>query len=87
MTTINGLVTQAANTSSESSSQIAANQLQIDSSLSAINSIAETTNFQGKNLLDGSLGFVTGNWTGTQANVTNLQVNQANLSAGPWASI
>ena len=59
LTTINGLVTQAANTSSESSSQIAANQLQIDSSLSAINSIAQTTTFQGQNLLDGSLAFKT----------------------------
>ena len=82
LTTINGLVTESANTAAESSSQVAANQLQIDSSLSAINSIAQTTNFQGQNLLDGSLGFNVGNWTGTQADVTNLQVNQANLSAG-----
>ncbi len=82
LTTINGLVTESANTAAESSSQVAANQLQIDSSLSAIDSIAQTTNFQGQNLLDGSLGFNVGNWTGTQADVTNLQVNQANLSAG-----
>ena len=80
LTTINGLVTQAANTSSMSSSQIAANQLQIDSSLNAINSIAQTTTFQGQNLLDGSLGFLT---SGTSANyastVQNLQVTQANM--------
>ncbi len=82
LTTINGLVTESANTSSESSSQVAANQLQIDSSLSAINNIAETTVFQGQNLLDGSLGFNVGNWTGTQANVSNLQINQADLSTG-----
>ena len=86
LTTINGLVTQAANTSSMSSSQIAANQLQIDSSLSAINSIAQTTNFQGQNLLNGSLGFLT---QGTSANyastVQNLQVTQANM--GTAASV
>src|SRR5271157_1369245 len=73
LTTINGLVTQAANTSSESSSQIAANQLQIDSSLSAINSIAQTTTFQGQNLLDGSLAFQTTGGTNFSA-VQDLQV-------------
>ena len=82
LTTINGLVTQAANTSSMSSSQIAANQLQIDSSLDAINRISQTTNFQGQNLLDGSLGFLT---SGTSANyastVQSLQVTQANMGA------
>jgi len=85
LTTINGLVTQAANTSSESSSQIAANQLQIDSSLSAINSIANTTNFQGQNLLDGSLGFLTkGTTANYAATVQSLQVTQANMgAAGP----
>jgi len=82
LTTINGLITSAANTASMSSSQIAANQLQIDSSLDAINRISKTTTFQGRNLLDGSLGFLT---TGTSANYTqtvqNLQVNQANLGS------
>ena len=82
LTTINGLVTESANTASESTSQIAANQLQIDSSLNAINSIAQTTNFQGQNLLDGSLGFLT---QGTSSNyastVQNLQVNQVNLGS------
>src|ERR1039457_866500 len=36
LTTINGLINQAANSSTESTSQIAANQSQIDSSLNAI---------------------------------------------------
>src|SRR5208283_5329612 len=78
LTTINGLVTQAANTSSESSSQIAANQLQIDSSLSAINTIAQTTTFQGQNLLDGSLAFTTTGGTNSAA-IQDLQVNQVNF--------
>ncbi len=82
LTNMQGLITQAANTAAMSSNQIAANQLQIDSSLAAIDRISQTTAFQGQNLLDGSLGFVTGSWTGTQANVSNLQINQANLSSG-----
>src|SRR6476620_6696442 len=55
---IRGLVSQAANTGALSDDQIAANQLQIDSSLEAIDRISQTTSFQGRRLLDGSLGFV-----------------------------
>ncbi len=56
---IRGLVSQAANTGALSDDQIAANQLQIDSSLEAIDRISQTTSFQGRRLLDGSLGFIT----------------------------
>jgi flagellin len=80
---IQGLVTQAANTGAMSSDQIAANQSQIDSSLNAIDRIAQTTAFQGTKLLDGSLDFNVGNWAGSApGNVKNLQVSQANLSNG-----
>lgn len=80
---VRGLVTQAANTGAMSADQIAANQLQIDSSLSAIDRISQSTTFQGKKLLDGSLDFLTGNWAGSSTTlVKNLQVNQANLSSG-----
>jgi flagellin len=47
---IQSLVTQAANNGAMSSDQVAADQLQIDSSLNAINSIAQSTSFQGKQL-------------------------------------
>jgi len=76
---IRGLVTEAANTGAMSSDQIAANQLQVDSSLEAINRIAQTTTFQGKRLLDGSLDFTTTTWTGDSAKVTGLKIKQANL--------
>src|SRR6187401_1959617 len=56
---IRGLVTESANTGALSDEQIAANQLQIDSSLEAIDRISQTTSFQGRRLLDGSLGFIT----------------------------
>jgi flagellin len=78
LTTINGLVTQAANTSAMSSSQIAANQLQIDSSLSAINSIAQTTTFQGQNLLNGNLAFKVAAGT-NYSKIQNLNVSQVNF--------
>ena len=58
LNTIQGLVDQSANTGALSSSQIAANQLQVDSSLQAIDTIASTTTFQGQALLNGSLGFI-----------------------------
>ena len=48
---IRGLITEAANTGALSDDQIAANQLQIDSSLAAINRIATTTAFQGRKLI------------------------------------
>src|SRR5262245_7673181 len=56
---IRGLVSEAANTGALSDEQIAANQLQVDSSLEAIDRIAQTTSFQGRRLLDGSLDFLT----------------------------
>jgi len=73
---IRGLVTEAANTGALSEEQIAANQLQIDSSLEAIDRIAQITQFQGRRLLDGSLDFIT---TGVPSTVSDLQIDQANL--------
>ncbi|MEE3031881.1 MAG: flagellin, partial [Planctomycetota bacterium] len=45
---IRGLVVEAANTGAMSEEQIAANQLQVDSSLEAIDRIAQTTTYQGR---------------------------------------
>lgn len=74
---IRGLVSEAANTGALSDEQIAANQLQVDSSLEAIDRIAQITSFQGKKLLDGSLDF---NTTGVNnSKVTSLQIDQANF--------
>jgi flagellin len=77
---IRGLVVEAANSGALSPDEIAANQLQVDSSLEAINRIAQTTTFQGRKLLDGSLDFITTNGTGA-ANISNLKIDQANLGA------
>ncbi|MEI8373474.1 MAG: flagellin [Planctomycetota bacterium] len=88
LTSVRGLVTQAANTGAMSSAQIAANQLQIDSSLDAINRISQTTKFQGQNLLDGSLGFLTaGTSSNYAATVKDLQVNQVNMGTASQVAV
>jgi flagellin len=77
---VRGLVTEAANRGALSDDEIEANQIQIDSSLAAINRIAQTTTFQGRKLLDGSLEFITSAGSGFST-VSDLQINQANLGA------
>ncbi len=74
---IRGLVTEAANSGALSSDQVAANQLQVDSSLEAIDRIVAITSFQGKKLLDGSLGFLTSGVT--SSDLSSLDVSQATL--------
>ena len=76
---VRGLVVEAANSGGLSEDEIAANQLQIDSSLEAINRIAQTTTFQGKKLLDGSLDFVS--TVGSVESVRDANIQQANLGA------
>ena len=76
---IRGLVSEAANTGAMSAEQIAANQLQIDSSLEAIDRIAQTTQFQGQRLIDGNLDFLT---TGVNSSeLQDLQIDQANFGS------
>ena len=83
---IRGLVTESANTGALSDEQISANQLQLDSSLEALNRIAQTTTFQGRRLLDGSLDFVT--TAGTNfSNISDLKIDQANLGATGSVSV
>ncbi len=77
---VRGLVVEAANSGALSEEEVAANQLQIDSSLEAINRIAQTTTFQGRKLLDGSLDYVTSAGTGF-ASAADLKIDQANLGA------
>lgn len=75
---IRGLVTEAANSGVLSDEQIAANQLQVDSSLEAVDRISQVTTFQGRKLLDGSLDFITSAGT-NYGQLSNLKIDQANL--------
>lgn len=87
---IRGLVVEAANTGVVSDEQIAANQLQIDSSLEAIDRIAQTTTFQGRAILDGSLDFIVtpGGTNGTGMDtVEELKIDQANFGSNPQINV
>lgn len=53
---ITRLANETANGAALTSDEVAANQSQIDDALSSIDRIVGSTNFNGKNLLDGSLG-------------------------------
>jgi flagellin len=83
---IRGLVIEASNKGALSDEEIAANQLQVDSSLEAINRIAQTTTFQGRRLLDGSLDFVTKQGAG-YSTVADLKIDSANLGATGSVSV
>ena len=75
---IRGLVVEAANSGVLSDEQIAANQLQVDSSLEAIDRIAQVTTFQGRKILDGGLDFNVA-YTAGASSVRDLSIQQANL--------
>ncbi len=77
---VRGLVVEAANGGALSEEEIAANQLQIDSSLEAINRISQTTTFQGRKLLDGSQDFVS--TVGSVSSVRDASIEQAKLGSG-----
>jgi flagellin len=76
---IRGLISEGANTGAMSDEQIAANQLQIDSSLEAIDRISQVTQFQGQRLLDGNLDFLTENINTSQ--ITDMNIEQANFGS------
>lgn len=77
---LGGLVNQSANTGALSQDQINANQLQVDSILNTINRISNSTSFQGRQLLDGSLAYTVSS-AGASA-FGALAVNAANLPGG-----
>src|SRR5688500_14743212 len=77
LTELQGLVNEAANSGGLSAEEVAANQLQVDSILTTINRIAQSTSFQGKKLLNGNYAYSTSGVTA--ANFGALQVNSARL--------
>jgi flagellin len=74
---LQALTNEAANSGALSAEEITANQLQVDSILNSVNRIANTTQFNGKKLLNGSLDYTTSGISGT--NFTNVRVNAARL--------
>jgi len=86
---LESLVDRSANEAALSSSEVAANQLQIDSILETLDRISTSTEFQGRKLLNGELdyrtsGLVTGA-AGTE--VSYLQINSARVPNNATRSV
>jgi flagellin len=82
---VQGLTNEAANTGALSPQEISANQLQVDSILNSINRIANTTQFNGVKLLNGSLDYTTSGVASTA--ISTLQVNAAKLPDNGFQTI
>jgi flagellin len=85
LTSLQGLVSQTANSGGLSTAEVSANQSQVDSILGTINRIAGSTSFQGTQLLNGSLDYTTSGVTST--NLTNVQIDSANVAFGATVSV
>src|SRR3984957_16389467 len=83
---LQGLVGQAANTGGLSSDQVGADQLQVDSILSTVNRIANSTTFEGSQLLNGTLAYTTSGLSTTSA-LQNVQINSALIADGSHIAV
>jgi len=81
---VQGLVTSTANDAGLSTEERDANQLQVDSILQTIDRIANTTNFQGTKLLNGTFDF---NISNQDARVNDFQINAAKLEFGDTRAV
>lgn len=75
LTDIQDLIVEAANEGALSREEIEANQLQIDDAINSITRIANTTTFAGKQLLNGSLDYISSGVDDTV--IDAIQVNSA----------
>ena len=82
---IKGLIDTSSNSGALSDDEIAANQLQVDSLLESINRVANSTQFNGKKLLNGGLGYTVNGQDTT--NLARLQLFGARVPAGSTQSV
>lgn len=82
---VQGLTNQAANSGALSRQEIEANQLQVDSILNSINRIANTTQFNGVKLLNGSLDYTTSGVASTA--IDSFEINSAKLPDNGYQTI
>ena len=80
LTQLQGLLGQAANSGGLSSTELAADQQQVDSVLNTINKIAGNTTFDGTQLLNGNLAYATSSVS--TSTLENLQINTATVPSG-----
>ena len=84
---IRGLVQEGLNSGALSSTEIDANQLQIDTALDAINRISSNTTFAGDKLIDGSKAFNTSISTADSAKLNDVRINEALLGSASSVSV
>ncbi len=82
LTELQGLVTSSASSAGLSSSEKAANQLQIDSILQTIDRISSATSFQGVKLLNGNFDYKVSSLT---SGVSDLRINGAKFTGASQA--
>lgn len=82
---IQALTNEAANSGALSDQEIAANQLQVDAILNSINRIANTTQFNGVKLLNGSLDYTTSGVASTA--IDAYAINAAKLPDNGYQTI
>ncbi len=82
---IQSLAQKSASSAGISASERAANQSQIDDAIAAIDRIVGTTEFNGKKLLDGTLGINTSGVTSSQ--ITDVQVFSRDASSSSSTSV
>jgi flagellin len=85
LTELQNLVGQSANTGGLSPEEVAANQLQVDSILSTVNRISNSTTFQGTQLLNGNLSYTTSGVTASA--LSSVSVNAANIPDGSKVNV
>lgn len=76
---IKGLVVSSANSGALSPAEISANQLAVDSAVQSITRIANTTTFDGLNLINGSLDYLTSG-VSTSA-ISSVSISQADFGS------
>ncbi len=77
------IVSSAANTSAMTPAQLAADQNQLDTLVASINQQAGAANFNGQNLLDGSLDYKTSGLNPAQVSQLNIASAPVGMTAGP----
>jgi flagellin len=85
MNDLESLIDLTANETAITDDEVRANQLEIDAILSSIDRIANSTELQGKKLLNGDLAYTTSNVN--TANIANLQINSARIANGGNRSV
>ncbi|HVT89725.1 MAG TPA: flagellin [Tepidisphaeraceae bacterium] len=85
LTQLQSLVNQSANSGGLSNEEQQANQLQVDSILSTVNRIAQSTAFQGKKLLNGNYSYTTSGIASTSFD--NVQINAARIADGASVNV